>query len=59
MMHIIRESILGKKFGKKILIIRPTLIYGKHDNHNGYGPNQFLRLAQKNKNIHLLEKARN
>lgn len=56
MMHIIRESILGKKFGKKILIIRPTLIYGKHDNHNGYGPNQFLRLAQKNKNIHLFGK---
>lgn len=56
MMHIIREKILEKRFGKKILIIRPTLIYGKYDNHNGYGPNKFLRLARKNKNIHLFGK---
>lgn len=26
-------------------ILRPTLIYGLHDPHNGYGPNRFRRLA--------------
>ena len=45
MMHVIREKILLNKYKKKLGIIRPTMIYGKHDNHDGYGPNKFLRLA--------------
>ena len=35
----------------QLSIIRPTLIYGNKDPHNGYGPNQFFRLAHSNKNI--------
>ena len=26
--------------------LRPTLVYGENDPHNGYGPNMFLRLAK-------------
>ena len=40
-------------FGKKITIVRPTLIYGSSDPHNGYGPNQFIRLAQAKKDLSL------
>ena len=29
------------------------MIYGVHDTHDGYGPNQFLRLIKANKNITL------
>ena len=45
MMHIIREKILKKIFKEKLLILRPTMIYGKFDTHDGYGPNQFLKLV--------------
>ena len=31
--------------------VRPTLVYGENDPHNGYGPNQFIRNAQNSKNI--------
>ena len=34
-------------------IIRPTLIYGVNDPHNGYGPNQFRRLAAVGESIVL------
>ena len=53
MMHIIREKVLENKFSNKILILRPTMIYGVHDTHDGYGPNQFLRLVKAKKNISL------
>ena len=33
--------------------LRPTLIYGLNDPHNGYGPNKFFRLAKKNLEIPL------
>ena len=33
--------------------LRPTLIYGAADPHNGYGPNRFRRLAAEGKNIVL------
>ncbi len=45
MMHVIREKILLNKYKKKLAIVRPTMIYGKYDNHDGYGPNKFFRLA--------------
>ena len=54
-MHIYRERILGFYF-KNLSVIRPTLIYGNNDSHNGYGPNMFIRLAQSNKNIKLFGK---
>ena len=34
-------------------VVRPSLIYGAADTHNGYGPNQFLRLALADKEITL------
>ncbi len=56
LMHITRENLLFKLFGKKTLVLRPTLIYGKNDPHNGYGPNSFIRLAKKNKDIKIFGK---
>ena len=54
LMHITREIMIKNSINNnKITIVRPTLIYGNGDPHNGYGPNRFLRLAKQNKNIHL------
>ena len=39
-----RENIL-KLLNIKLCIVRPTLVYGANDPHNGYGPNKFIRLA--------------
>ncbi len=36
--------------------MRPTLVYGHHDPHDGYGPNKFIRCAQLNKKIILFGK---
>ena len=55
-MHLERETIFKKSFKNKLTILRPTLIYGKNDPHNGYGPNKFLRLVKKNKNILIFGK---
>jgi UDP-glucose 4-epimerase len=52
-MHLVRELALKAVCGLKLAIIRPTLIYGFNDPHNGYGPNQFRRLAADGKNIVL------
>ena len=52
LMHLTREQIIKNNFSKeKILILRPTLVYGKNDPHNGYGPNKFYRDAVKKKRI--------
>ena len=55
-MHLTREIMLKQINNIQLSIIRPTLIYGNKDPHNGYGPNQFFRLAQSNKNIILFGK---
>ena len=55
-MHLSREQMLKSKFEKILCTLRPTMIYGKKDTHNGYGPNQFFNLAKKNKNINLFGK---
>ena len=55
-MHLARERILKNKFENVLCILRPTLIYGKGDTHNGYGPNRFLNLVRQNKNIKLFGK---
>ena len=55
MMHLTRELIL-KIYFKNLCIIRPTLVYGPGDTHKGYGPNMFLDLSKKNKNIVLFGK---
>ena len=54
-MHLMREDML-KLLNNKLCIVRPTLIYGSNDPHNGYGPNQFIRLAQAKRNIKLFGK---
>lgn len=52
LMHLSREVLFSNLSCPKVNI-RPTLIYGADDPHNGYGPNSFLRLAQKNQQISL------
>jgi len=53
LMHSTREKILKDKFNKILCILRPTLIYGSGDTHNGYGPNRFIDLALKSKKISI------
>ena len=52
-MHLAREIMLKTKFKKILCILRPTLIYGPGDTHNGYGPNRFINFASKNKPISI------
>ena len=56
MMHLMREISLQINFKKRLCILRPTLIYGVGDSHQGYGPNRFINLARKNKDIFLFGK---
>ena len=56
LMHLTREKYLESFYSNKICIVRPTLVYGKNDPHNGYGPNMFLRKAFNNQNILLFGK---
>ncbi len=51
-MHLSRE-ICFSSLGIPFATLRPTLIYGFNDPHNGYGPNKFFRLAEKNQQIPL------
>jgi len=52
-MHLAREVALKNELDLPLAIIRPTLVYGLNDPHNGYGPNRFRRLAIKNEEITL------
>ena len=52
-MHLTREIMLSQIKNLPLCIVRPTLIFGANDPHNGYGPNRFVRLAKQNKNINL------
>ena len=52
-MHLTREVMLKNVYDGPICIIRPTLIYGSKDPHNGYGPNKFIRLAKSNIDIEI------
>ena len=56
-MHLARELILSEAaketpFG----IVRPTLVYGPNDPHNGYGPNMFRRRLASDQPIFLFGK---
>lgn len=55
-MHLLRENYLKSKFKNKICIIRPTLVYGYKDPHNGYGPNKFVREIKKKNTISIYGK---
>lgn len=53
-MHLAREVMFAEAAGAAPLAtLRPTLIYGLDDPHNGYGPNRFRRLAAEGKDIVL------
>ena len=45
MMHAARELMLKNSTDAPVAFLRPTLIYGAADPHNGYGPNRFRRKA--------------
>ncbi len=54
MMHVARELMVESVVGETPLaILRPSLLYGLDDPHNGYGPNSFRRLAAKGEDITL------
>jgi UDP-glucose 4-epimerase len=44
-MHLAREIAFAAELKCPLATLRPTLIYGAGDPHNGYGPNRFRRLA--------------
>jgi UDP-glucose 4-epimerase len=52
-MHLARETMLANSYTGPLCILRPTLIYGAADPHNGYGPNRFRRLANRGEDIML------
>jgi nucleoside-diphosphate-sugar epimerase len=52
-MHLAREVALRQAFGGPLALVRPTLVYGLNDPHNGYGPNRFRRLAAQGQDIVL------
>jgi nucleoside-diphosphate-sugar epimerase len=52
-MHLARELMFRGEVKAPLAMLRPTLIYGKKDPHNGYGPNRFRRLAGEGKEIAL------
>ncbi len=52
-MHLAREVMLENTCKMPLACLRPTLIYGLDDPHNGYGPNRFRRLAKEGQEIVL------
>jgi nucleoside-diphosphate-sugar epimerase len=44
-MHLARELAFQNEVKAPLAILRPSLLYGAADPHNGYGPNRFRRLA--------------
>lgn len=52
-MHLARELMFRAELKSPLAMVRPTLIYGAGDPHNGYGPNKFRRLAASDEAIVL------
>ena len=52
-MHLSREIAFQNFSYCPVSVVRPTLVYGGNDPHNGYGPNSFARLANKGETINL------
>lgn len=52
-MHLAREVMLRSELRQPLAILRPSLLYGVGDPHNGYGPNRFRRLAAEGQPIVL------
>src|SRR6185436_5604212 len=52
-MHLAREVMFRVEVPSPLAILRPSLLYGAADPHNGYGPNRFRRQAQLGEDIVL------
>ncbi len=52
-MHLAREIAFAAAVKLPLTILRPSLLYGAGDPHNGYGPNRFRRLANSGDDIVL------
>ena len=52
-MHLAREVMFRAEVPAPLAILRPSLLYGARDPHNGYGPNRFRRQAQRGEDIVL------
>lgn len=52
-MHLARELMFRAGLSAPLALLRPTLIYGARDPHNGYGPNRFRRTALRGEDIVL------
>ncbi|MDB2324244.1 NAD-dependent epimerase/dehydratase family protein [Alphaproteobacteria bacterium] len=52
-MHLAREIGFLNEINAPLVNLRPTLIFGASDPHNGYGPNRFRRLATKGDDLLL------
>ena len=52
-MHLAREVMFRIEVSAPLAILRPSLLYGADDPHNGYGPNRFRRQAQRGEDIVL------
>ena len=52
-MHRAREVLLSAAVKAPLAHLRPSLLYGAADPHNGYGPNRFRRTAAKDGKIAL------
>lgn len=56
MMHVARERMLIETLNASrtpLALLRPSLLFGPGDTHNGYGPNRFVRTALADKTIAL------
>ena len=52
-MHLAREISFRSEVRVPLAMLRPSLLYGAADPHNGYGPNRFRRLANDGQDIVL------
>lgn len=52
-MHLAREIAFASEIRVPLAILRPSLLYGADDPHNGYGPNRFRRQANAGEDIVL------
>lgn len=52
-MHLARELMFRAEVKAPLAMVRPTLIHGAGDPHNGYGPNKFRRQAARSEDIVL------
>jgi nucleoside-diphosphate-sugar epimerase len=52
-MHLARELMFLAEVKAPLAMLRPSLLYGAGDPHNGYGPNRFRRQAMKGETITL------